>query len=186
MHLNEYVEKKSHTMTYTDLRKKLKVGSSGIKSLINLTSAGLIAKEAVEEELVLSMTAKGKKFLEQFDNLVAAYNGSTEKPVAFKVDYDLTELDKRILLACYTLKNDEGGEITLTDLAREVYPHKTPTKSKSTLSKYLKKLDELNLLKRVTRGKQAFIDTTPSGERVAKEEILNEKSEVPVEAGSVV
>ena len=185
MHINEYVDKKSHTLTYTQLRNKLGM-PNGITSLQNLSSAGLIAKEAIEEELVLSMTSKGRKFLEQFDKLVAVYNGTKSDKSAFKVEYDLTELEKRILLGCYTLKNDMGGEIALLDLAKEVYPHKEPSKSKGTLSKYIKKLEGLNLMKKVMKGKKVFLDTTPSGERVAKEEILHEKAEIPVEAGSVV
>jgi DNA-binding MarR family transcriptional regulator len=185
MHMNEYVDKKSHTMTYTQLRQKLGM-ADGIRTLRNLSGAGLIAKENVEEELVISLTGKGRRFLEQFDRLVSIYDGAKEEPPAFKVEYDLTELEKKILMSCYTLKTGNGGEIAMADLAKEVYPHKDPSKSKATLSKYLKKLEELNLIARVTKSNKVFLDTTPSGEKVAKEEMIHEKADIPVEAGSVV
>ena len=185
MHINEYIEKKSHTMTYTQLRQVLGM-ANGIASLRNLACSGLIAKEAIHEELVLSMTAKGRKFIEHFDQLVDVYTGAHQDVPAFKIQYELTETEKRIILCCYTIKTEHGGEIPLSELAKQVYSLKKPEKSKGTLSKNIKRLEELNLIKKEVRGKQAFLDTTPSGERVAKEQILQEKTNSPVGAGNNV
>jgi DNA-binding MarR family transcriptional regulator len=185
MHDNEFVQKKSHTMTYSELRDKLLLKQC-VASLRNLSAAGFIAKQAVEEELVLSMTDKGKRFVEEFDKLVMIFNGVKQEQQAYNIHYELTDLENKILLNCFKLHSETGTEIALEDVAREAYPHKEPAKSKSTLSKYMKRLEQLHLVTRIPKPNRVFFDLTQSGERVARELLAKEQEKIKVEIGGAV
>jgi DNA-binding MarR family transcriptional regulator len=185
MHDNEYVQKKSHTMTYSQLRDRLEIAQC-VKSLRNLSDSGMIAKQAVHEELVLSMTEKGRKFVEQFDKLVLVFNGVKEEQHAYNVHYELTEMENKILLNMFKMKSEVGAEIALEDVALEVYPHKEAAKSKSAVSKHLKKLEQLHLVTKNVKQNRAFLDMTQSGERVARELAAKEQEKIKVEIGGTV
>jgi predicted transcriptional regulator len=140
----------------------------------NLEEAELIsAEQGGNGELVLSITQKGKDFIDQFDRLIAVMQGKKEEKKAFQVEYNLTPLEQRMLVMCAKIKSESGGIVPLKMLTQEVYPYKDPSAKTGSVSKYAKKLEELNLLERVKRNNRTFFDVTESGERVIKEQFLN-------------
>ncbi|MBW2965311.1 hypothetical protein KY363_07680 [Candidatus Woesearchaeota archaeon] len=162
---------KKYTMGYSELKAKLAV-SEGLSTLDNLRAAELITSEGNGNgELVLSITQKGKDFIDAFDKLLAVMSGQKKEQHAYKVEYDLTVLEQRILVICSKIKSETGAAVALANLTQEVYPYKDPVRTSGTISKYAKKLEELNLLLRIRKNNRTFFDTTESGERVVQEKL---------------
>jgi predicted transcriptional regulator len=167
------VSAKKYTMLYSEMKQKLLVSEGG-STVSNLEEAELIsAEQGGNGELVLSITQKGKDFIDQFDRLIAVMQGKKEEKKAFQVEYNLTPLEQRMLVMCAKIKSESGGIVPLKMLTQEVYPYKDPSAKTGSVSKYAKKLEELNLLERVKRNNRTFFDVTESGERVIKEQFLN-------------
>ena len=170
---NEYTEKKSHTMTHSEVKTKLAV-TEVADTLANLQEALLVASEKNNGgENILSLTQKGKEFAEQFDKLRLVLDGKKQEQKAFDVKYGLTAMEQRILLMCAKMKSETRQMVPLQTLTQEVYPYQDVMKKSSSVSKYAKKLEELNLLKRVKMNNRMLLDVTESGERVIKEQFLN-------------
>jgi predicted transcriptional regulator len=170
---NEVVEKKSHTMTHPEVKAKLMV-SEMAGTLTNLQEALLIASEKNNGgERILSLTQKGKEFVEQFDRLREVMNGKKQEQKAYEVKYGLTAMEQRILLMCAKIKSETRQLVPLQTLTQEVYPYQDVGKKASSVSKYAKKLEELNLLKKVKMNNRTLLDVTETGERVIKEQFLN-------------
>lgn len=164
---------KKYTMLYSEMKPMLSVAESPL-SLVNLEKAELLSAEKSDDgSLVLSITQKGKDFIDQFDKLIAVMQGRKEEKKAFQVEYNLTPMEQRILVMCAKIKSESGGIVPLKMLTQEVYPYKDPSAKTGSVSKYAKKLEELNLLGRMKRNNRTFFDVTESGERVIKEQFLN-------------
>ena len=169
---NEFGENKKHTMRFSDIKANLVMREMD-NTLSNLDNAGLIsAEEAVNGELVLSITKKGKEFVEQFDKLLDVMAGRKQEQKAYQVQYNLTPLEQRMLILCAKMKSESGSIVQLKTLTQEVYPYSDPAAKTGIVSKYAKKLEELNLLLRVKKNNRTFFDVTESGERVIKEQFL--------------
>jgi predicted transcriptional regulator len=170
---NEYTEKKSHTMTYSEVKAKLTV-SEMVDTLAKLQEVLLIASETNNGgERILSLTQKGKEFVEQFDRLREVMSGKKQEQKAYEVKYGLTAMEQRILSMCAKMKSETRQMVPLQTLTQEVYPYQDVSKKSSSVSKYAKKLEELNLLKRVKVNNRMLLDVTETGERVIKEQFLN-------------
>jgi predicted transcriptional regulator len=170
---NEYVEKKSHTLLHSEVIAKLAVAEKD-ETLANLQDALLISAEKNNSgEEVLSLTKKGKEFVEQFDKLRQVMEGKKQESKAYDVKYGLTAMEQRILLMCAKIKSETKRMVPLQTLTQEVYPYQDVSKKSGSVSKYAKKLEELNLLKRVKMNNRTMLDVTESGERVIKEQFLN-------------
>lgn len=169
---NEVSEKK-YTMKYPEMKSRLAVGE-GPLTLLNLEKAGLLSAERSEGgSLVLSITQKGKDFIDAFDGLIAVMQGRKEEKKAYQVEYNLTPMEQRVLVMCAKVKSETGKQVALQTLTQEVYPYKDPGPKTGSVSKYAKRLEELNLIERVKKGNRTFFDVTESGERVIKEQFMN-------------
>lgn len=167
---NEVAAKK-YTMGYPELKAKLAV-NEGTSTLDNLKQAELITSEGNGNgELILSITQKGKDFIDAFDKLVVVMNGEKKEQQAYKIEYDLTWLEQRILVLCSKIRSETGSVVGLSSLTQEVYPYKDPARTSGTISKYAKKLEELNLISRIRRNNRTFFETTETGERVVHEKL---------------
>ncbi|MFC1742070.1 hypothetical protein ACFL3V_06040 [Nanoarchaeota archaeon] len=167
---NEVVGGK-YSMKYSELKGKL--GFSGRSTLENLELVEMIAQETNGGgKTVLSITAKGKEFVDHFDKLIAVFEGRKEEQKAFTVEYDLTQSEQRLLVLCSKVKSETGGVVELQALTHEVYPYKDPAKVSGVVAKNAKKLEELNLFVRHEKKNGVFFDITESGERVVKEQLL--------------
>ena len=166
------VSAKKFTMLYPDMKSRLAVGE-GPLTLINLEKAGLLSAEKSDDgSLVLSITQKGKDFIDQFDKLIEVMQGKKKEKKAYQVEYNLTPMEQRVLVMCAKMKSETGKQVALSMLTQEVYPYKDPGAKTGSVSKYAKKLEELNLLERVKKGNRTFFDVTESGERVIKEQLV--------------
>ena len=169
---NEFGDAKKHTMLYSEMKGALAV-DEGSSTMDNLEKAGLVSSEKTEGgELVLSITQKGKDFVENFDRLLEVMAEKKQEQKAYKVEYNLTPMEQRILILCARIKSESGAIVPLKILTQEVYPYKEPSSKTGSVSKYAKKLEELNLLERVKRNNRVFFDVTESGERVIKEQLV--------------
>jgi predicted transcriptional regulator len=172
---NEFGNEKKHTMHYSELKSKLLI-KDGVSTLPNLIDAGLISTDNGNSGVVLSITQRGKEFVEQFDKLVFIVNGKKQEQKAYQVKYELTALEQRILLLCSKIKSETGKSVDLKTLTQEVYPYKEPESKKGTVSKYAKKLEELNLIKKVKSNNRTFFDITESGEKTIREQFIESEA----------
>ncbi|MBN1544821.1 hypothetical protein JW898_05170 [Candidatus Woesearchaeota archaeon] len=169
---NEAAAKK-YTMLHSELAAKLPVRELPT-TVPNLVDAALISAEKTGTgETVFSITNKGKQFVEQFDRLIEVMAGKREELKAYQVEYNLTPMEQRILVLCAKMKSESGAAVPLSTLTQEVYPYKDPGAKSGTVSKYAKKLEELNLLERVKKNNRTFFNITESGERVIKDQFMN-------------
>jgi predicted transcriptional regulator len=166
----EHSEKK-HTMLLIELKDKL-VAPETPFTLQNLKESGLIALEqSGSDNIILSITKKGMCFVEQFDKLLDVFNNKKKEHKAFNVEYNLTDKEKRILFICSKINTETGKEASLSSLTEEVYPYQHPATKTSSVSKYAKRLEEINLLKRIKNNNRVFFEITDSGKRVVKEQL---------------
>ena len=166
------VSSKKYTMLYSDMKPKLAV-SEGSLTLVNLENVGLLSAEKSDDgSLVLSITQKGKDFIDSFDKLILVMQDKKKEKKAYHVEYGLTPMEQRILVMCSKMKSETGKVVALRMLTQEVYPYKDPSSKTGSVSKYAKKLEELNLLERVKNRNRIFFDITESGERVIKKQLI--------------
>ncbi len=166
-------QQKRYTMSYVDMKDRLAVPETPF-TIPNLEKAELITTEKSEAgQLYLSITQKGKEFITQFDKIVAIMHGKKEEPKAYQVEYNLTQMEQRILVLCSKIKSETGSRVPLKTLTQEVYPYTEPSSRSGTVSKYAKKLEELNLIERKKKSNRTFFDITDTGERVIKEQFMN-------------
>ncbi len=168
---------KSYSMRLSDIQQKLAAPLSQF-TIKNLKDAGLLTIDHQPEEniTIIAITKKGKSFIGQFDRLIDAFNGIEKKKRAYQVKYDLTDLEQRILIMTRKMISETGKPITITTLTQEVYPYQEPAKKRNTVSKYVKRLADINLLKKTSKNNKTFIDMTPSGERTIKEQFMEIKN----------
>jgi predicted transcriptional regulator len=170
---NEFVEKKTHTMSYSDIIEKLHAAPTGA-TLPNLREAGLVTSDTSENNgLVITLTQKGKEFIQQFDTLRAVLTERKPEQKAYQVKYELTPVEQRILLLCSKIKSESGAAVPLKTLTQEVYPYKEPDTKSGLVSKSAKRLEELNLMIRIKDGSRTYFDVTETGEKVIQEQFMN-------------
>ncbi|MFH1064687.1 MAG: hypothetical protein V1729_06395 [Candidatus Woesearchaeota archaeon] len=169
---NELIDKR-YTMSYTQVEERISVSGTH-STLENLESAGLVSSEYSEEGiLVLSITKKGKEFIEQFDRLIDVMNGKKEDKKAYQVKYELTSAEQRVLIMCSKMRSESGTAVMLKALTQEVYPYTDPLSKTRAVSNSAKRLEELNLIKRIKNNNRIFFDVTETGEKVIKEQFMD-------------
>jgi DNA-binding MarR family transcriptional regulator len=172
----EFVFKTAHTMPLDVLASRIGLTPEGFASTAgNLIDSGLIAKEeSPDNGVILSLRAKGKKFVERFDMLRDVFADKIEKEEQqyFKIDYDLSDSENRLVILCYKMQSELGGSVLLRTLAQEAYPHKEASKVLGAVSKQVSKLVGLNLLKREENDDGVLLEVTSSGERLVKNQLL--------------
>ena len=166
--------------------EKKKVYSANINELIGrreqvdvavvlLASEGLVYKE----EQLLSISEKGKRFIEAFDNIVAIFrNEPDEAKENVEIKYDLTEFEKKVLFTLFRVYQETGEDVALSTLTQELFPYENPEKRKLRISKELKKLEQLNLAKKIKKERNVFAEITDSGLKVIKRQIVKEVKKV--------
>ncbi|MBI4738642.1 hypothetical protein HY772_03635 [Candidatus Woesearchaeota archaeon] len=171
----EFVQKAAHTISLANLCARLGVQAKNLeKSLVLLVGANMITKEDSGDAngTILSLRNKGKRFVEQFDILRDIFFDKKEEQKFFKINYELTALEKRLLMLCYKMQSESATPIPLRSLALEAYPHQEPSKMTGTVSRYITKLASLNLVKKERQSDGFFIGVTESGEKVVKNQLM--------------
>ena len=167
---NEFSLKKSRTMFLCQITKELNYQNiqHAQETTQSLKSAKLIAADENEDkEIVISLSNKGKNFIDQLDKLKKIIEEREKPKKAFKVEYDLTKLKKKILKKCASI-DQKMSPIPLKILTKRLYPKYDHSEKSSTVSKYLKRLESLNLVKKIKKGNRVFYNLNESGKRASE------------------
>jgi hypothetical protein len=141
------------------------------KSILNLNQASLINLDDSEKDNIISISSKGKQFIDIFDKLISLFENK-EKQSSYKIRYELTKDESRILVILYKLTKELFDRpVSLENLSREVSPLDSKSKEPQ-LIKVLSSLDSLNLIEFINLKQEDYLKLTPTGERVVKEQYL--------------
>lgn len=172
---HEVTHKNQYTLNLSTIQKILLLVDSPTSALMLLSTAELITTDAVQGDVVLSITHKGKEFIEAFDQLKEIYEGDEHPAVTTPaIRYNLTLQEKKTLGALAKITSlSTTPSASIKTLARDVRA-KT-----STLLRTLGKLEQLNLVKKEfkqhKRKKQLCVSLTDKGARTVKEQYLENR-----------
>lgn len=154
----EVGNKKLYTVKASDIEKYL-----GIKNpnwyITILENNELLHVDSIDDDKVISLNQKGKNFFKTFDKMKTLVDSQVtiieNKPIA-KIEYDLTNAEKKALFTVYKITKEVGSDI----------PIKSFIINKKQDVVY-DKLQQLNLIAKVKtkKGKGMTISLTPSGEK---------------------
>lgn len=170
--LSESEKKKEYSTNVNELmgsRENIEV------AVVLLAAEGLVYKE----EQLLSISEKGKRFIDAFDKLVGIIkNEQAETKENFEIKYDLTDFEKKVLFTLFRLNQETGEDVSLAALTEELFPYEDVDRRKLRISKELKKLEQLNLATKVRKERNVFAELTESGLKVIKRQIETEVKRV--------
>ena len=158
----EVVNKKVYSARVSELRKSLNMAD--IENHIDiLEKNGLLHVDSLKDDKVVSLNQKGKDFFKLFDKLKVLTESQVkivnEKPFA-KVEYDLTDKEKKALLAVFKVTQDVGDSFPINSLIVE---------DKQQEAVY-DKLQKLNLIVKIKKGKGYTVEVTPTGKKIVQQE----------------
>ncbi|MFO8016587.1 MAG: hypothetical protein R6U32_05770 [Candidatus Woesearchaeota archaeon] len=172
MYDHEAMNKGSYTMKLSEAKKKLGLAADAKEQAMLLSSHGLAGIDKVNGDYIMSITNKGKEFIEVFDQLVELFRpkeSAGAKKVSIK--YELTAQEKRIMVMAYRISREIGRDfVAMKTLVEELYPNKG--NKTSTVSRYISRLEELNLMERQRQGRHTYVKVTESGFKMIKEQYL--------------
>ncbi len=160
---------------YSTQRAHFGLSKDNIEAIQLLCDNGLV----YSEDGLISISEKGKRFIDTFDKLVALFNEEEIKRDSnVEIKYDLTDVEKRILLLILKLQQEKSGPVSLSTVTREMYPYSDVTKKKCTVSRQISKLEQLNLVERNKLQREVFFQLTYPGMKVAKSQVVKEISRI--------
>lgn len=173
--------KKGYAMKLSYAKNRLGMVLSPGSSVELLSKFSLVGIDHVGNDMVMSITNKGKEFIEIFDQLVEIFAGKEGKEgkAAFadkvKVRYELTMQEKRIIVLCYKISKEIGRDfVALKTLVEELYPNQlNQTNKTSTVSRYISRLEEIKLMEKKKEGRNSYVKVTEKGLKTIKEQYLN-------------
>lgn len=168
----ECVYKTAHSIKLSEIKVKLPVQLNLALSSRYLHDEGLIELDETDDDTIIALTSKGKDFFEQFDKLKKVFKGEVKKKEVTRIEYNLTELEQKILILCYKLQTEMGTIVPLRNLTQEVYPHKNTSNRIGAISQYVSKLEELNLMEKVKTDQKTYAKVTPSGEKAIENQFM--------------
>jgi hypothetical protein len=146
-------------------------------SINNLKRFELINIDSLKEDKIISISAKGKHFMDIFDKLVQITENkklteNKKNQKSFQIKYNLTPKEKKIMVVLFKLSKEIGDKpVLLQDLTREIYPA-NGDKNTPTIKRYTTKLAKLNLIEKLEIKSQQHLKLTPTGERTIKEQLV--------------
>ncbi|MDO8643056.1 MAG: hypothetical protein Q7R76_05775 [Candidatus Woesearchaeota archaeon] len=174
---HEVTNKNQYSLNLSVIQRLLLLVDAPTNALMVLANAELITTDAVHRDIVLSITHKGKEFIEAFDQLKEIYEGDARSvPTVPAIRYNLTVQEKKMLAALSKISSlSAASTVSFKTLARELRLEKKP----SSVMRTLTKLEQLNLIKKELikpkkqKGKrQLFVALTDKGTRTVKEQYL--------------
>jgi len=169
-YVREVIERKGYTTKFSEIKEDLKITKEILNPLGALDEAKLITYEYVEGEYYISITEKGKKFIEGLSKLKDVFLDIKEKPKLIKIDYELNEFEKKILVLAVMLAKEQGTSlISIKNLCGEIYPTESHKEKSPTILRHIKKLEDLNLVSKYKTGRENYISVTQAGERISNE-----------------
>lgn len=94
------------------------------------------------------------------------------EPSQIIIEYVLTNLEQKILLEIFNYDQNNNEQITPKKITQSLYPYEPYKKKSSIISHYLKKLEELHLIKRYKIQNKTKIEITASGKRTVVDQDL--------------
>jgi len=168
----ETQKKGVYTMKLSDAKISLKLNSSPENSITILSTMGLIGVDAVNGDHIMSITNKGKEFIEIFDQLIELFLAKDQKGKKVSVKYELTAQEKRILVLTYRISKEIGRDfVALKTLVEELYPNQD--NKTGAVSRYISRLEEIKLMERKKEGRNSYVKVTDKGFRTIREQYLN-------------
>jgi len=137
----------------------------------------LINLDLLKEDQIISISAKGKDFMDIFDKLAQITNKKNEPQnkkmnKSFQIKYHLTPKEKKIMVVIFKLSKELGDKpVSFYDLTREIHPTNTENYIQNVL-RYTSKLAKLNLVDKIKEKTQIMVKLTPTGERTIKEQLV--------------
>ena len=167
----EIINKKAHTISLSKISSVFNLKEKADYFTGILLRNGLLHIDDVGNDKIISLTQKGKDFFKQFHRLkIMAEIEKVPKSKKFaSIEYNLTGPEKKTLLMAYRLSR-ESGEIPIKNLIRELNPYNS--KKYSVSYKHLGRLEKLNLIAKLKKGKSAYISLTVPGKRTIKEQLI--------------
>lgn len=169
------VERGSYAMRLADIRYRFP-GNGLTASAQRLVDYGLASADAVEHDAVFSITDQGKHFIEIFDQLVTLANGTaTKKPAGAKVRYQLTQIEKQILvLADRITEESHKPSVSAHAITRELFPNQEARKKVPAVLRHLQQLTALGLATEEKIARHTLVKVTEAGKRAIKEQYWKE------------
>ncbi|MCX6707620.1 MAG: hypothetical protein NT001_05785 [Candidatus Woesearchaeota archaeon] len=169
---NETKNKNSYTLKLSEVKKAIGLSSYPKESALLLSTYGLIALDYVDNDYIVSITNKGKEFIEIFDQLVDIFKPKTVGEKSVSIRYELTGQEKRILVMAYKISKETGRDfIPLNLIVQEIYPYNQQGKA-STVSRYISKLEEIKLMEKKKEGRNILVSVTEQGFKTIREQYL--------------
>lgn len=174
IHDREVVDKHSYFTSLDDIRRNIVLRANFKKSLELLSHAGLVDMDMAQGTTIVCITEKGKVFINHFDQLIALVRSGPKDISAekhFRIEYDLSPVEKRMLVICYKMQNENGAlPISLGSLAQELYPYGSPESKRSSISRSISRLAGLNLCEKIRQGRTVAMRLTESGMNLIRNE----------------
>lgn len=169
LHDNE-VHKKSYMIRSSDLAHSTNPPILPEDAISVLQSHNLISTEMINGERIFSITQKGAKFIESFDQLVSVMNHKASVPIhqpaqqKVRVEYGLNDFEKKIMETIMVLQKKKKSQyLELGDVSHHMYKTK---RTPPTVSKAVNNLSDLNLVEKKKSGEKFSVALTPSGLKV--------------------
>lgn len=127
-----------------------------------------------------SFIQQHKEQINHFENRISQMENLPNHPLIENnvtidnIKKDLTTTQKRIFLAINEVKNKtNSGVCSFKSLSKLLYPNKKPSSINSTISEYIKELENQGLIIKKRVGKEIYVTLTESGHNFIKQ--LNKK-----------
>ncbi|MBU0536751.1 MAG: hypothetical protein KKE20_07320 [Nanoarchaeota archaeon] len=169
---HEVIQKNSYTLKLSDARSRTSINGTGVAAAEKLSSYNLIALDAVDNDHIMSITNKGKEFIEVFDQLVELFQPKQKGQQSVSIKYELTNQEKKILVLTYKISKESGSDfVSLKMLVEELYPINQGGKS-GAVSRYVSKLEEIGLMQKKKEGRKIFVSVTEKGFKTIRQQYL--------------
>lgn len=169
LHDNE-VHKKAYMIRSSDLAHASNPPKLPEDAISVLQSHNLISTEMINDERIFSITQKGAKFIETFDQLVSVMNHKVQMQIKqpaqqkVRVEYGLNAFEKKILESIMILQKKKKSQyLELGEVSHHMYKTK---RTPPTVSKAVNSLHDLNLIEKKKSGEKFSVALTPSGLKV--------------------
>ncbi len=130
------------------------------------------------EDGLLSISEKGKKFIDIFDQLVDLSSQKEKKrETNVEIRYDLSDFEKKTLFMLLRLQQETNRPVSLTTLSRELFPYENYEQKKTRVSRQLNKLEHLNLVRKIKK-REVMAEVTDTGTKVVKRQLVTEISRI--------
>lgn len=168
---NEIIKKK-FSLNLSKACEKLAIDEAEA-SILNLVEYNLVTTDALGDDKVMSITNKGKEFIEAFDHMIEIIEGKRAKPKSVHVRYELTIHEKKVLVLTHKISNEIGSEhVAVKALVMEMYPHHAHNTRIGIVSKNINRLEELNLIETTKQNETRYLRVTDKGEKTIIEQHL--------------